>query len=322
MKTLPDGRIQVESGDTLSGIYGSNWKELSGYTGDPTKLQIGTVLPAKSSGSLGGSLTPETSEKTLPNQPVDKLSMFGDVLKMVTQRAAKESISKGGKALPKGMLDPSQVSGGTFANILNFTKEQKTRGIADIYQSTLNMISESRSRADKQLTMLINTGAIADLDEDSIKGLADLTDYPVDYIQAMKSAAIEESQDTTKMTDAGRINNLNTFFSDKVGKDTKISAQNYVEGFKRWIGLGGTPTDFKYSFPVEEWLGKNEWGNLPSEWQPKAQKTVPDLNTLPADEQMMINQVQSKINTYEVTYEQAIKDFPEYAIYFEPLKGY
>ena len=54
-KTLSDGRIQVEEGDTLSGIYGSNWKELSGYTGDPTKLQIGTVLPAKSSGSLGGS---------------------------------------------------------------------------------------------------------------------------------------------------------------------------------------------------------------------------------------------------------------------------
>ena len=40
-KTLPSGEIQVEQGDTLSGIYGSNWKELSGYTGDPTKLPIG-----------------------------------------------------------------------------------------------------------------------------------------------------------------------------------------------------------------------------------------------------------------------------------------
>ena len=46
-QTLKDKRIKVEAGDTLSGIYGSDWKNLSGYTGDPTKLQIGTILPTK-----------------------------------------------------------------------------------------------------------------------------------------------------------------------------------------------------------------------------------------------------------------------------------
>ena len=35
----------VKAGDTLSKLYGANWKQLSGYTGDPTKLQIGTQLP-------------------------------------------------------------------------------------------------------------------------------------------------------------------------------------------------------------------------------------------------------------------------------------
>lgn len=35
----------VKAGDTLYGLYGPNWKTLSGYTGDPTKLQIGTQLP-------------------------------------------------------------------------------------------------------------------------------------------------------------------------------------------------------------------------------------------------------------------------------------
>jgi len=49
---LPDGRIKVEKGDTLSGIYGANWRTLSGYTGDPTKLQVGTILPAKPGGSV------------------------------------------------------------------------------------------------------------------------------------------------------------------------------------------------------------------------------------------------------------------------------
>jgi hypothetical protein len=39
----------VRPGDTLSGIYGPNWKQASGYSGDPTKLAIGTVLPAPAS---------------------------------------------------------------------------------------------------------------------------------------------------------------------------------------------------------------------------------------------------------------------------------
>jgi LysM domain. len=47
--TNPDGTITVQAGDTLSGLYGSDWQAQSGYTGDPTKLQIGTVLPAPSS---------------------------------------------------------------------------------------------------------------------------------------------------------------------------------------------------------------------------------------------------------------------------------
>lgn len=34
----------VKAGDTLSKLYGSNWQQLSGYTGDPTKLQVGAQL--------------------------------------------------------------------------------------------------------------------------------------------------------------------------------------------------------------------------------------------------------------------------------------
>lgn len=45
-KTLPDGRIEIEKGDTLYDIYGSDWKNASGYSDDPTQLQIGSVLPA------------------------------------------------------------------------------------------------------------------------------------------------------------------------------------------------------------------------------------------------------------------------------------
>ena len=37
--------------------------------------------------------------------------MFGDVLKMVTNRAMKESAEKGASAFPEGMLKPEQMSG-------------------------------------------------------------------------------------------------------------------------------------------------------------------------------------------------------------------
>jgi hypothetical protein len=63
-KTLPNGQIQVEAGDTLSGIYGANWKALSGYTGDPKKLPIGTVLPSPNPKA------PVIAGKTDPKQPL------------------------------------------------------------------------------------------------------------------------------------------------------------------------------------------------------------------------------------------------------------
>ena len=39
-----DGTYTAEKGDTLWGLYGSDWKEKSGYEGDPTKLQVGDVV--------------------------------------------------------------------------------------------------------------------------------------------------------------------------------------------------------------------------------------------------------------------------------------
>jgi len=194
-KILPDGRIQIELGDTLSAIYGSNWKELSGYTGDPTKLQPGTILPAKPAGSLGGSLTGET-EKTLPVPTLDKLSMFQDVLRLVTQKAGQEAKVAGATALPEGMLKPEQVSGGTFADILNMVSQQKTRGISEIYKTTVELLDRQQQEADSHLTMLINTGAIANLDDDTLTKLAESTHTPIDYLKEVrkvkKESAVEE----------------------------------------------------------------------------------------------------------------------------------
>lgn len=51
----------VKSGDTLSQLYGPNWQQLSGYTGDPRKLQIGTQLPDLPTSSNPSAVSPNLS---------------------------------------------------------------------------------------------------------------------------------------------------------------------------------------------------------------------------------------------------------------------
>ena len=208
-KVLQDGRIQVEAGDTLSGIYGANWKQISGYTGDPTTLPIGTILPAKQAGSLAGTLNQDitdTQGKTLPGQPMDNLSMFQDVLKTVTARAAQEAKASGGAALPEGMLKPSEVSGQTFADIMGMVTEAKTRGISDIYQSTIDMIENSRIMAQDQLQTLISTGGIANLDDTVLKGLSDTSGYGLDLLKAMRTEAVKTKEENDNDDDKDDYN--------------------------------------------------------------------------------------------------------------------
>jgi len=314
--------ITIPKGTTLTGLakqYGTTIAELMTLNPtirDPEKIFAGATLNLP---ELADTLeTGGEEDKTLPSLPVDKLSMFGDVLKMVTQRAAKQATARGGKALPEGMLKPSQVSGGTFADILGFVGEQKTRGIADIYESTVKMIDDSRTRAKDQLQMLVSTGAIAKLDDGTLKRLSDLADFDFEYLKSIRTIKKEQAEDPSKMTDLGRVGNLNKFLSDKIGEDGKIAAKTYIDGYKRWISLGGSINDFRYAYPVEEWLGEHEFENLPSGWQPKVGPTVQDVKTLPEDQQVFINQVQSKINEYEITYDEAIDKFPEIAIYLKP----
>lgn len=61
----------VKSGDTLSGIYGANWKQLSGYTGDPAKLAVGTELPDVPNNNIinSGSMSPTPQVKLVTPNP-------------------------------------------------------------------------------------------------------------------------------------------------------------------------------------------------------------------------------------------------------------
>jgi len=276
--------IKISSGATLSGLaqqYNTTVGDLMSINPnikDPNKIFAGASLnlPELAGTMEVGGVSATAEEKTLPNQKVDRLSMFGDLLKMVTQRATKESVAKGGEALPEGMLKPEQVSGGTFANVLSTITKQKTRGMADIYESTTKMIEGSRARADKQLSTLINTGAIVNLDDQSIQGLSDMTGNPVEYIKSIQTAVLQEQQDKKataegKVTNTDRVNQLNSFVENKKGEDGKISAGSYVEAYKKWLELDGSINEFPISYPVEKLLGEWEYENLPQDWIPESE---------------------------------------------------
>ena len=120
------------------------------------------------------------------------------------------------------------------------------------------------------------------------------------------------------MTDLDRVNNLNTFMSEKIGQDGKIAATDYINSYKRWISLGGSISDFKYAYPAEQWLGPHEYKNLPAGWQPEMAPVTQDVKTLPEDQQVFINQVQSAIKNYAITFDEAVAKYPEIAIYLKP----
>jgi len=273
--------IKISSGATLSGLaqqYNTTVGDLMSINPnikDPNKIFAGASLnlPELAGTMEVGGVSATAEEKTLPNQKVDRLSMFGDLLKMVTQRAAKESVAKGGEALPEGMLKPEQMSGSSFANVLSTITKQKTSGIADIYESTISMLENTREQADKQLSTLISTGAIGELDNQSLQKLSDISEYPLDYLQSMRTVALREREQKKSASpdNTDRMDQVNSFLQDKVGADGKISAESYTDAYAQWHRLGGTFSNFKYAYPVDEWLGEWEYKDLPTIWQPKAE---------------------------------------------------
>jgi len=190
--------ITIPKGATLSGLaqqYNTTINELRTLNPtikDPNKIFAGATLNLP---TLAGTLETggEGEEKILPDQPTDRLAVFGDVLKMVTQRASKQATARGAEALPKDMLKPSQVSGGTFADVLGFIGEQKTRGIADIYKSTVDFLENQRKSATDQLDLLIKEGGLARLNDQQISQLASSTGYSFDVLVGLKNAQMKEA---------------------------------------------------------------------------------------------------------------------------------
>jgi len=80
-------------------------------------------------------------------------------------------------------------------------------------------------------------------------------------------------REQTKVTDADRVKEISQFMISRMGKDGFISANDYVEAQKKWIGMGGNITDFRAAFPPESVMGEWELPKLPSSIWKRAKNT-------------------------------------------------
>jgi hypothetical protein len=101
-KLINGNQIQIEENDQLGKLYGSNWKALSGYTGDPTKLQIGTILPAPASMLAGSSAGTSNDTDIMAKINALKSDIAGKEIDLANANYAGYS---GSEQIPQSLLD-------------------------------------------------------------------------------------------------------------------------------------------------------------------------------------------------------------------------
>ena len=68
--------------------------------------------------------------------------------------------------------------------------------------------------------------------------------------------------------DNTRVSTVQALINGKKGGDGKIAWETYAEAAQKWIGLGGSVTDFKVAFPPELYMNAGNIAALPSSLKP------------------------------------------------------
>ena len=201
--------ITIKQGDTLSKLAIANGTTVAELMKanpnitNPNLIYAGKTLtiPTTGAGLAGtlpagdatGGLNAGTAiDKTLPADAPDNLTIFGNLLKTVSERAANESNANG---MAVTGINPSAISGGTLAGVVDFIKNQKGGGIADIYKSTTDFLTNQQQQAQDQLKTLIDSGAIANLTDSALAKLASASGMSYDTLDAVRQA---KQTDNTK----------------------------------------------------------------------------------------------------------------------------
>lgn len=185
-------------------------KVIANPTATPeAKAEARTKLGLPSS-DLTGTMT---QERTLPQTSQGNLSVFGSLIKMVSEKAGQEAKASG--MLATG-VDPSSVSGGTLGGIVDYINKQKTTGIEDIYKTTTKFLLDTQNNAKDQLKTLIDSGAIANITDQALSKLASTSGIDYDTLVSIKKS---------KKTEATQPKSFDTITRN--GKQIRVGFDKY-----------------------------------------------------------------------------------------------
>jgi murein DD-endopeptidase MepM/ murein hydrolase activator NlpD len=285
-----------KEGGTLSAIaqkYGTSISELMKLNPsikDPDKIQKGAklnvpdmagTLNTKTSTPTGGATGyPEigSAERTLPDTSAgDNLSKFKTLFNTITERNIKARKDAGLATIQDMGFEPSKVGGGTMQDIIGFVNNYSTQGIEDAYTQTLNTVDEIMKKSQENIKLLIDSGGIADIDDKTLMKLANASEIDYDVLLGIRNAKIRETK-----------------------KPKSFST----------ITKGGIEYRVGYDANGNEVVSVPTGGDVTNPGKTS-------INNLPDEEQILVKLLQESVDKGEVTFEEALNEFPEYVRYLE-----
>lgn len=232
--------ITVKPGDTLYGLYGPNWKALSGYTGDPSKLKVGTILPAPTTGTGASTSAAAETQAIVDAKYADAAS----------KNPVISSLTKGGSNMDEiiAALSSGNLSGITDSMGMPFSIEDQQKALTQAAEDN-KLYYEAMQAKDT-----------ADAENALAQKQADYQDYLINsgqQFQSDKNTLDQNAANTGVLFSGGRVQkekNLERAYNQEqasklgsVGRDIASTASNFqynygnnaAQGLSKYYGLGG-----------------------------------------------------------------------------------
>ena len=227
----------------------------------------------------------QTEEKTLPdNGAADNLSNFKLMLNQIASKNAASRKSTVTNKFQDMGFDPNKVSGGTMYDVLKYIKDTSSVGIENQYDTALETVNDIADRSQSGIDKLISSGALGDVNDEMITRLSAASGIDTDILMALR--------------DAKQVENNKPYKTITTIKD----GQEYLQGFDE--------TGKKLFETATGGVDKDD-----------EKENIRDRKTFNDDDEENLADIQENIDTNQVSFEDAVAVFPEFANYLEkPLK--
>ena len=164
----------------------------TGDVGEKKDVSLKRTLPPEGGAGIG-----DTDKKGLPTGSIDQLDLLRMSLKDVAGGAYSKAIGTGLETVTGGLEEAGAgvegMSGNIMSRIINFVEEQSAKPIEkkfetmeDIITSIQSTQKEERATARSNMGTLISTGAITELDDESLENLALTAGIPAEQLKAIQ----------------------------------------------------------------------------------------------------------------------------------------